>query len=191
MHKINWIIKQHTDVNHKYDGYLPYEFHLRLAYRIYKRYQHLLDDEIDMFMPKEWVPNWRHNDQIETEKNVCGLAVYGHDLLEDTHVTYNDIKNHLGAYVADVIYAVTNDKGKNRAERASEKHYTEMRNTPGAVFVKLCDRLANVTYSHMMNSSQLNMYKDEYPKFQTMLDRTGQYSKYEEMFKELDSLLIN
>jgi hypothetical protein len=56
------------------------------------------------------------------------------------------VKNHLDEGAADIIYAVTNDKGKNRKERAGVKYYEGIRKTPGAVFVKLCDRIANVQY---------------------------------------------
>ena len=46
------------------------------------------------------------------------LATWGHDLIEDTRVSYNDVMNHLGQEASDIVFAVTNDKGKNRQERA-------------------------------------------------------------------------
>ena len=40
------------------------------------------------------------------------LACWGHDLIEDTRVSYNDVKGQLGEEAADIIYALTNEKVK-------------------------------------------------------------------------------
>ena len=77
-----------------------------------------------------------------------GIACWGHDLIEDTRVSYNDCVKALGEIPASIIYAVSNEKGKNRKERANDKYYAGIRETPGALFVKLCDRIANVQYSN-------------------------------------------
>ena len=55
---------------------------------------------------------------------------------------------------AEIVYALTNDKGRTRAERAGEKYFQGIRSTPYAPFVKLCDRLANVTYSCSVDSGR-------------------------------------
>ena len=70
-------------------------------------------------------------------------------------MTYNDVKKVAGSMLTEeqalmateIVYALTNDKGRSRAERAGEKYYQGIRETPYAPFVKLCDRLANITYS--------------------------------------------
>ena len=54
----------------------------------------------------------------------------------------------------EIVYALTNDKGRTRSERAGEKYYQGIRETPYAPFVKLCDRLANVTYSCSIDSGR-------------------------------------
>jgi hypothetical protein len=79
------------------------------------------------------------------------------------------VKEHLGQEAADIIYALTNEKGKNRKERANDKYYEGIKNTPGAVFVKLCDRIANVQYSKMTGSRMFEMYKKENDEFVTKL----------------------
>ena len=48
---------------------------------------------------------------------------------------------------------------------AIAKYYEGIRNTAGAIFVKLCDRLANVKYSKDTNSRMLEVYKSEYSEF--------------------------
>lgn len=39
---INWIIEKHSQTNHFYDKYLPYEFHLRMVVQTAKKYEYLL-----------------------------------------------------------------------------------------------------------------------------------------------------
>jgi (p)ppGpp synthase/HD superfamily hydrolase len=100
------------------------------------------------------------------------------------------VKQHLGQEAADIVYAVTNDKGKNRKERAGERYYLGIRNTPGAVFVKLCDRIANVQYSKMTKSRMFEMYKKENIDFMVSLGRQVG-NPYEEMFQYLINLFEN
>lgn len=158
MNKILWCIEQHRITNHMYDIYLPYEFHLRMVNQVAKDFKHLLDNTKDYFTGEPY--NCLRQDQI-TLQDACLLASWGHDLIEDTRVSYNDVLIYLGQEVADIIYAVTNEKGKTRKERANEKYYEGIRNTPGAVFVKLCDRIANVQYSKMTKSRMFETYKKE------------------------------
>jgi len=135
---------------------------------VYEDFQHLLDEELNDY---------------------CGKAVWGHDLIEDCRVSYNDVKNQLDEGAADIIYAVTNDKGKNRKERAGVKYYEGIRNTPGAVFVKLCDRIANVQYGKMTKSRMFEMYKKENSEFILQLGYgTTSGFGYGEMFVYLNNL---
>ena len=97
------------------------------------------------------------------------------------------MKDHLGQEAADIIYAVTNEKGKSRKERANGKYYEGIRNTPGAVFVKLCDRIANVQYSKMTKSRMFEMYKKENDNFMTQLG-WAEIHEYAEMFNYLVDL---
>lgn len=184
--KVDWIIKQHKDTNHFYDTYLPYEFHLKMVANVYEDFKYLLPK--NMFITTDS----RDVDSDVTHK-VVYLACWGHDLIEDTRVSYNDVKTQLDDYsgyshIADIIYAVTNEKGKNRKERANEKYYEGIRSTPGAVFVKLCDRIANVQYSKMTKSSMFKKYSEENPHFEKMLGRYTDNKDLEPMFKYLENL---
>lgn len=155
----SWCIKQHNKTNHYYSEYLPYQFHLRMVNQVYKDFKHLL--------PENLITTSHYDkDQIQDiTHTTISLSTYGHDLIEDTRTSYNEVKDRLGVYVADIIYALTNEKGKNRDERANDKYYEGIRNTKGAVFVKLCDRIANVQYSKMTKSSMFDKYKKENPNF--------------------------
>ena len=175
--KIKWCIDQHENTNHKYDDYLNYEFHLRMVAQVAKDFISLIPDS---------------NDGENSFRDSVTMAAYGHDLIEDTRVSYNDVKEVLGLQAADIIYAVSNEKGKNRKERANEKYYEGIRNTPGAVFVKMCDRIANVQYSKMTKSRMFEMYRKENDNFMTKLGYGFNNShEYSTMFDYLLDLFEN
>lgn len=163
-----WIYKQHSDTNHMYDDYIPYRFHLEMVERVGRGFLHLVPP---------------------TSVKEVAVALLAHDLIEDTRNSYNDVKGALGESVADIVYAVTNDKGKNRKERAGENYYRGIRATPGAMFVKLCDRIANVQYSKLRGSRMFEMYKKENQHFIKELGWGGDGAHYlTQLFEELISL---
>ncbi len=100
------------------------------------------------------------------------FGAYYHDSIEDARLTYNDVKKEATrfmderqAFIAtEIVYALTNDKGRTRAERAGEKYYMGIRETPYAPFVKLADRLANATYSSQHYDALNVRMKDVYRK---------------------------
>lgn len=165
--KIEWCIDQHRNTNHFYDKYLPYEFHLRMVVQVGKDFTPLGESESVDFID-------------------VNLACWGHDLIEDTRTSYNDCKQVLGTIVADIIFAVTNEKGKTRKQRANAVYYKGILETPGALFVKLCDRIANVQYSKITKSKMFEMYKSENLEFETTLFQI----KYSPMFEYLRELFV-
>jgi (p)ppGpp synthase/HD superfamily hydrolase len=169
--KIDWVLAQHRDTNHMYDKYLPYEFHLRMVVEVAKKFQSVITYEKDF-------------------EHVL-LGAWGHDLIEDTRVSYSDVKQELGEMAADIIYACSNEKGKNRKDRANYRYYDGIRTTPYAVFVKLCDRIANVQYSKMSGSRMFEMYGKENPEFMQQLGFTAEEKylhEYANMFVYLSKL---
>jgi (p)ppGpp synthase/HD superfamily hydrolase len=155
-----------------------------MVHQVAMDFKHLLDDTKDYFTGEPW--RGPKQNQV-TLRDACLTATWGHDLIEDCRVSYNDVKEHLGQEATDIIYAVSNEKGKTRAERANDKYYEGIRNTPGAVFVKLCDRIANVQYSKMTKSRMFEMYKKENINFMIKLGREVG-NPYEEMFQYLINL---
>lgn len=170
--RLLWVFKQHQDTNHLYDGYLPYQFHLKMCLGVYDQFKYLLDSKRSYYTGDDIY----RSDDISLRDAVY-LAVAGHDLIEDTRQSYNDVKNVLGQEAADIVFAVTNETGKTRKERANAKYYEKIRNTKGAIFVKLCDRIANVQYGKLVKSPQVQMYKKELPEFLAELG-WGEDSKY-------------
>ncbi len=176
LEKIKWCIERHRETNHFYDEYLPYEFHLRMVAQVAKNF-------------KKLIPTFSMLIDGSTLFDHIELACYGHDLIEDARTSYNDVKKVLGLTVADMIYAVTNEKGKERPDRANAKYYRGIRENGNAIFVKLCDRIANVQYSKMTKSSMFNKYSKENEHFMNELgygDVIGE--QYDEMFKYLIEL---
>lgn len=176
--KIQWCIDQHKNTNHMYSEYLPYEFHLRMVAQAAKDFINLYESSCD--------------GDVESCIEDVILASWGHDLIEDCRISYNDVLKTLGKGAADIVYAVTNEKGKNRKERANAKYYKGIRETQGAVFVKLCDRIANVQYSKMTKSRMFEMYKKENIDFTVQLGQNpANKHVLEPMFDYLNNLFEN
>ena len=148
----------HQSVNQTYAGTLPYGFHLDMVVEGVRNYGHLVcvreDDVLPLF-----------------------FGAYYHDSIEDARMTYNDVMREARSVMSveqallatEIVYALTNDKGRTRAERAGEKYYQGIRETPYAPFVKLCDRLANITFSCSgegpKGDRMKEVYKGEMPHF--------------------------
>jgi len=191
--QVRWILDQHRNSNHLYDDYLPYEFHLRMTVAEFHRFKHLLPKNLYTINVEVHRNTWEDEDWTIS---VIEKACWGHDLIEDARVSYNDVKRVLdyknSNYIAEIIRAVTNNvRGRDRNERMPDYIYEEIRNTPGAVFVKLCDRIANVTYSKMVGSSMFEKYGKEQKEFQEKLGRYDSHQYLEPMFAYLDNLLFH
>jgi hypothetical protein len=105
------------------------------------------------------------------------FGAYYHDSIEDARLTYNDVMKIARSFMdaeqalmaTEIVYALTNEKGRSREERANEKYYAGIRATPYAPFLKLCDRVANITFScagkDADNLHMKEVYKKEVPHF--------------------------
>ena len=154
----------HASVNQNYDQVHPYGYHLDMVAKLVQRYgYYVCSDEADV-LP-------------------LLFGAYYHDAIEDARRTYNDVLRTARQFMdeeqallaAEIVYALTNDKGRTRAERAGERYYQGIRSTPYAPLVKLADRLANATYSfrHLnekndfsgLNAQMREVYRREMPHF--------------------------
>ena len=148
-------IKCHQEANKTYGKKeIPYSFHLaRVAYYVQK-FSHLLPS---------------------TEVDIVISAAWCHDVIEDTGNTYNDLKNATSKEVADLVYLVTNELGRNRDER-HVKTLPKIASSPIATYLKLCDRMANIEYStyeleqvSQHRKTMLQKYNSEHYKFKEAL----------------------
>jgi (p)ppGpp synthase/HD superfamily hydrolase len=115
------------------------------------------------------------------------MGAWGHDLIEDARVTYNDIRNNRGQPMADIIYACTELRGRDRNERHGAEYFKTLNDNRLAVFVKLCDIIANVTFSMLTGSTMYDKYRKEYPHMREEL--YGHTVEFEDMFLHLERLL--
>ena len=113
----------------------------------------------------------KHDKYEKQELVLC--ACWVHDIIEDARETYNNVKSATSEEIADLAYALTNEKGKTRSERANDKYYQGIRETPFASFVKLCDRIANFEYSKKNNSRMAEVYRNENKNFIEKIYVTG------------------
>jgi (p)ppGpp synthase/HD superfamily hydrolase len=112
--------KAHEGVERKFSG-LPYFTHVKYVARVL---EHLRQDE---------------------EVVAAGFL---HDIIEDTHHTYDDIKLAFGERVADIVLGVTSD-GDAMREAGGKRHYLAQKMVDmleDSLTVKLADRFHNVLF---------------------------------------------
>ena len=151
--------------NQKYDD-KPYSFHLKMVGELAEKYVRQV-----CYVEEHIIP--------------IIFGAYFHDSIEDARMTYNDVLHTASKYMnkyqakiaADIVYALTNEKGHNRAERANEKYWEGIRNTLYAPFVKWCDKFANAKYSiESDNKKMASLYKKEIPHFIADIEGTKHLS---------------
>ncbi|MCU1645424.1 MAG: hypothetical protein JWN03_5699 [Nocardia sp.] len=94
-----------------------------------------------------------------------GVAAWLHDVLEDTHVTREELESTFGLAVTELVWAVTGT-GSSRMDR-NEDMYRKVVRYPLAVILKLADRIANVEAS--VGTHWLSMYQGEHAEFRARL----------------------
>ena len=162
----------HASVNHAYDRIRPYGFHLDMVVNWVRKYIEEVCKEEQDILP-------------------IFFAAFYHDSIEDARLTYNDVMkiaeeqmDKEQAFLAtEIVYALTNEKGRNRAERANEKYYEGIRAVPYAPFVKLADRLANTSYAFSKGTADSlrmsKVYREELPGFLASLKVEGEDIRFQ------------
>ena len=123
-----------------------------------------------------------------------------HDYLENVPETsYNDVLQATDELTAEIVYLLTDHKGRNRAERHL-RTYTELRGVVNgfpctkvnqpivhtlATFNKCSDRHENLSWGIHTDSSMSKKYRKEYPSFRAMLKVDGLLDAF---WKKLDIL---
>ena len=138
----------------RYDNIFPYEKHLM--------------DVVDILSDNGY----------DIKLQICGAL---HDIVEDCDVSYNKIKDYFGEDVAEIVYCVTDELGRNRKERKA-KTLPKIASNPDAVIVKLADRIANIQHG-----GKVDMYAKEYSNFRDTLKQPDQLAK--PLWDTLDKLM--
>ncbi len=179
--------QSHRGTNHTYDRKDYVDTHVALVVKYVKKYINFLPDQTDWYL--EWGFYW---------KEIVEAAAWLHDTIEDCRLTPNDIMRffinagipeRVAFKIAQLVFAVSNEKGWTRSDRANDKYYIEMRKVHGAVYIKLCDRFANIEYSATSGSGMSGTYTKEYKHFREMLYRFKDSLHW--MWHDLDRLVMN
>jgi (p)ppGpp synthase/HD superfamily hydrolase len=144
----------------------PYSFHLDMVDEVLERFG--------------------FNPEKEEKPRFIRLGGRLHDTMEDGPVSYSDIKKKFGFEVAEIVYCVTDEVGRTRAEKKI-KTYPKLRTNPDAIIVKVGDRITNVEYGIATeNTDKYKMYRNEFPEFEQQLRI---YRHIPEMWDHLRMLL--
>jgi hypothetical protein len=114
------------------------------------------------------------------------IVCYCHDVIEDTGETYSDCVQVIGLANTERVYQLTNEKGRDRAERANEKYYGEMTDRL-AKTAKIADRTSNMergTQPGGKGISMLSGYLKTNPHFRDSLYVPGEMDAVWELFDQ-------
>jgi len=104
-----------------------------------------------------------------------------HDVLEDTDVTFEELKDKFGYWVAKPVAIVTDpsDAQNRRQRKAIVNNRLRIMDVEditerAALIVKTADRLANITHSKgIKDEGKLEMYRKEHDAFKASAYREG------------------
>lgn len=125
-----------------------------------------------------------HGEDVEEDLLASGFL---HDVLEDTPVSAEQLRERFGSRVTELVHAVTKEPGITLRER-DQVTWQKIVETEGAVRLKLADRIANVEACWSTRSRKLFKYKAEYPRFRGAL-YTDARGTEAQMWTALDELL--
>lgn len=100
-------------------------------------------------------------------------AAWLHDIIEDTDMTQQELREIFPDRVVDLVLLVTDEPGTRREKLPPT--LTKIRTDSEAVFLKLCDNTCNCMCGVFEGSSLLNMYRKEDPLFREYLYREGEH----------------
>lgn len=144
-----------------YNDDVPYTFHLQSVVQVLERFG------------------------ITNPVFIC--AAWLHDVIEDTNRSYNDLKKKFGEEVAEIVYCVTSELGRNREER-NKKTYPKIKDNEAAILLKLADRIANIEYG-LANGGKNDMYNKEFQSFKEALYNSQSNETIQRMWLHLEKLL--
>lgn len=165
-----WAKHQHDVVcNQKYNKTLPYSVHLDgVAHKV------------SVFYTQDF--NFKLHHAMD--------VAYGHDLIEDARVTYNDVKNASNEIVAEAVFNCTESVGRNRAERHDAAYIERIFSSELSLFVKLCDLAANITFGLFQAGNMIGKYKEEFPTFEARIKLLPNYKKFVPIINHINNLLV-
>ena len=115
------------------------------------------------------------------EKTICAALL--HDVVEDTEVTYEDLKNEFGQEIAEMVDGVTKLKQIQHAtiEEHQVENYRKMFLAMGkdirVIIIKLADRLHNMrTLEYLKRDRQIAISQETMQLYAPLANRLGLYA---------------
>jgi len=165
---------------------LATDMHKDQRYGMHPYTKHL-EDVVSVLMHFGACPCANDNDRT---RNLL-IAAWLHDIIEDTPITRENLEQNFGKDIADLVWAVTNEPGKNRAERWNNT-WPKIKAHPIAVYLKVADRIANVMSSlkdlYGGDRGMWVMYRREWVLFEDAL-KPQSGGTYNGMWTFLDGLM--
>lgn len=161
MHAIEYAVQKHVFEGKQMYGLLPFSHHLEHVWNNVLHYSMLLETA----------------GYSQEDLHALECAAWLHDVLEDcAGVKRMDLRERFGTQVELLVYSVTDEPFPMIRPKPSRKvrhalTYDKVRVSPLGVYLKLCDRIANVNYG----GEAMGMYREEYEPFKRMVYTTGQW----------------
>ena len=112
--------------------------------------------------------------KIQNDLQIRRALAWLHDVVEDTDVTIEKISQEFDEEIAGLVSLLTNlltyDPDACEFKPDKEKTYQRIQTNRHAVFVKLCDRLANVS-----EGEKNDKYRKEHSLFKEILYKEGEF----------------
>ena len=108
--------------------------------------------------------------------------------MEDTDIEREDVEVRFGAVVAELVWRVTDEPGRNRKERKAAT-YPKIAASEAAIVLKLADRIANVESSIRYKLRLIEMYRKEQAGFEEALRPHCRTEFASRMWAVLDELM--
>jgi guanosine-3',5'-bis(diphosphate) 3'-pyrophosphohydrolase len=124
-----------------------------------------------------------YGQEIYSDTDLVSLAsaAWLHDIVEDTPTSIDELEFFFGKRIATLVHLVSDPNGRSRAEKKSGVYKKLQKAGDGdAVFLKLCDRIANIHFSlFTKNLTMLVQYRTEQRLFRKQLGHLGPLALWE------------
>lgn len=159
---IRFAVNKHVhEMRQVYGDVLPFSHHLEHVWR-----------NVQRFSAELFVAGFSYEDLQSLE-----CAAWLHDTLEDCNgVTLAMLEAEFGVDVARLVWLVTDEPFPMVEPRPSRKErhaltYAKLKGYSMGVYLKLCDRIANVEFG----GEPMKMYRSEYEGFKVAVRTPGQW----------------
>ncbi len=89
---------------------------------------------------------------VTNDQNILAAA-YLHDVIEDTDTSYQEVEEHFGKRVADLVHEVTHEGHKDE-----KGYYFPRLHSKDAILLKFADRLSNLSRMHCWPEKRQQQY---------------------------------